>query len=77
MTKYDNNIVLLHGIVTVYSQSRDFQVDVWSTGITLMEMCQGEPPLMDKPPLRALLLITTQVCNVARMVLVVVKHLIQ
>ena len=66
MTKYDNNIVLLHGIVTVYSQSRDFQVDVWSTGITLMEMCQGEPPLMDKPPLRALLLITTQVCSDSR-----------
>lgn len=43
----------------IQGKKYDGKIDVWSTGITAIEMAEGEPPLLEVEPLKALLFITT------------------
>ena len=38
----------------------DEKADVWSLGVIVVELCQGEPPYLRENPVKALYLISTQ-----------------
>jgi len=44
----------------IRGEAYDAKVDIWSYGITMLELADGEPPLMSEPVMRALLMITLQ-----------------
>ncbi|KAI9245438.1 kinase-like domain-containing protein [Sporodiniella umbellata] len=43
----------------IKGQEYDTKVDIWSLGVVLLEMAQGDPPYVEHPPLKALFLIAS------------------
>ena len=44
----------------ITNEEYDYKVDIWSLGILMIELVEGQPPYMDLPALRALYIIVSQ-----------------
>ena len=53
-------ILFIHIHNTYYIYSDGENADIWSLGITIIELAQGQPPHFDAKPLRAMYMIASK-----------------
>lgn len=47
-------------LLSPFSHIDDFKVDIWSLGITIIELCEGRPPHFQVNPMRAIFMISSK-----------------